>query len=325
MESFSVSVEAPPQWDAICSTHNNLFHSTPWQHLLKRAFGSKTIYAWDRENENGLAITVFNAGPFKIGYVGFPAGGTVSGNALPAEKIIALKEVQLPVSLHVLRIPVSAFSDSLEIPLPFVATRETAISDLGEWNVPSLPPRIRRDIKKALRTSLQTSDIGTSADGRGLHRLYQHTVKHRGGTLRYNAKYFEALAELSNCHKGLRCCVALAAGELAGFIVTALSGKTAYYLHAAINPSFRRYAPGDLLLYESIQWAQSQSMDCFNLMSSPADQPSLIRYKQKWGGVTREHCTYELPIKALSAAIFRFAQHSYSRLVQHLRISSLVA
>jgi hypothetical protein len=137
MESFSVSVEAPPQWDAICSTHNNLFHSTPWQHLLKRAFGSKTIYAWDRENENGLAITVFNAGPFKInenglaitvfnagpfkiGYVGFPAGGTVSGNALPAEKIIALKEVQLPVSLHLLRIPVSAFSDSLP-PYPLVS------------------------------------------------------------------------------------------------------------------------------------------------------------------------------------------------------------
>lgn len=325
MESFSVSVEAPPQWDAICSAHNNLFHSTTWQRLLKRAFGSKTIYAWDRENEDGLAITVFNVGPFKVGYVGFPAGGTVSGKALPADKIMALKGVQFPVSLHLLRIPVSAFSDSLEIPLPFVATPETAISNLGAWNAPSLPPRIRRDIKKALRTSLQTSDIRARADGRGLHRLYQHTVRHRGGTLRYNARYFEALAELANCHKGLRCCLALADAELAGFVVTALSGKSAYYLHAAIDPSFRKHAPGDLLLYEAIQWAQSQGMDCFNLMSSPADQPSLIRYKQKWGGVTGEHHTYDMPIKALSAAIFRVAQHSYNRLVRQLRTSSLVA
>ncbi len=319
MESFSVSVDAPPQWDDICSTYNNLFHSTPWQHLLKRAFGSKTIYAWDRGNENGLAITVFNAGPFKIGYVGFPVGGTVNGKALPTAKIMTLKEVRFPVSLHLLRIPVSAFADSLEIPLPFVATPETAIASLGGWNVPSLPPRIRRDIKKALRTSLQTSDIRTPADGHGLHRLYQHTVRHRGGTLRYNAKYFEALAELSKRHNGLRCRLALADGELAGFIVTALSGTSAYYLHAAINPSFRRYTPGDLLLYEAIQWAQSQGMDCFNFMSSPADQPSLIRYKQKWGGMTREHHTYDMPIKALSAAIFRVAQHSYSRLVQQLR------
>ena len=52
---------------------------------------------------------------------------------------------------------------------------------------------------------------------------------------------------------------------------------------------------------------QNQGMECFNFMASPVNQPSLIRYKEKWGGVTRQLRVYEIPLRRLNSLLFKNA------------------
>ena len=38
---------------------------------------------------------------------------------------------------------------------------------------------------------------------------------------------------------------------------------------------------------------------CFNLMASPAGQPELVRFKEKWGGQTQLLLNFDVPVSAL--------------------------
>ena len=127
--------------------------------------------------------------------------------------------------------------------------------------------------------------------------FYEATVRRHTGTLRYNENYFRALVGLSRHEPALRILVAGDGVEVAGFAILVHHAGTAYYLHGGTASAYRQYSPNDLLLNEAIQLAQRDGAECFNLMSSPNDQPSLVKYKEKRGGVTKEHRTYTLPIR----------------------------
>ena len=69
---------------------------------------------------------------------------------------------------------------------------------------------------------------------------------------------------------------------------------------------------GDLDVAKSmVRMARDAGCESFNFMSSPADQPSLVQYKEKWGGETRAQRTYTLRLSAVYS-IFRFAERAYS-------------
>ncbi len=315
MSGFTFTLEPPIQWDSHCNSNRTLFHCTAWQNLLKNAFGSQSMYGWHPTAGTGLAITVFKAGPFRIGYTGFPIGGTASGEALTPEMIVDLRKTQLPLRLHCLRLPVSSFSNGPHLDLAAQENPETAILGLQEWGIEKLP-KLRRDIKKARSSHLQISDAVSPDQGDTLHRLYHDTVRRHRGELRYNASYFSSLINLAQTHRGVRCLLAKLDEEVAGFIVIAFHGRTAYYLHGAASPTLRHLSPSDLLLHEAINWAKSNEMTCFNMMPSPNDQPTLVRYKEKWNGTTAFHRTHELDLAPFYARTFRAAAFVY-RLLRH--------
>lgn len=117
---------------------------------------------------------------------------------------------------------------------------------------------------------------------------------------------------MSNKRSNLRCLLAFLNEKIIGFVVVGCHGETAYYLHGAMDPTFRKHCTSDRLLFEAIVWAKEKGMNCFNLMSSPSSQPTLIRYKEKWGGVTRGHKVYELPIKPLTVQAFKGSMWCYT-------------
>jgi lipid II:glycine glycyltransferase (peptidoglycan interpeptide bridge formation enzyme) len=53
-----------------------------------------------------------------------------------------------------------------------------------------------------------------------------------------------------------------------------------------------------------INWAIQNECKTFNFMTSSPDQRSLVKYKEKWGGITKEHITYELHLNKLTAKFF---------------------
>ncbi|MCP3928811.1 MAG: GNAT family N-acetyltransferase [Bacteroidetes bacterium] len=314
MAKFIFSTVPPKYLQELCGQQGNLFDSLEWQALLEKSFACDILYGWDRKTETGMVVTIFKAGPFRIGYVGFPIGGILGKQSLDGETIMALSKTRFPSALHLLRFPVSAFHDKISLDLESTTIPETAIVDLPRWQLAQIP-KLNRYVKKASRLGVNVIDVSDSAlQGEICYDLYKKTVQRNYGNLRYNSKYFKSLAELSQIKRNLRFLLAYLDDKLAGFIVVALHGKTAFYLHGAMDVSLRRYGASDRLMYDAIIWAREEGMNCFNLMASPINQPSLIRYKEKWGGVTRSQNNYELQINFLHANLFKGTMWCYNHL-----------
>jgi predicted N-acyltransferase len=313
MSTFSFRLNPPKLWDAHCSTHNALFHSCAWQALLEQSFGCQSVYGWNPGTSTGMTISNFRVGPFSIGYLGFPVGGLIGTDILNRSMAMRWREARLPYMPHCLRIPMSAFGNHVDLKLPCSSNPETAIVDLQGWDLSSVSKKLRRDIKKARRSDLMISDVTDITEGSVLYRIYHDTVKRHSGALRYNEVYFSSLVTLGRSHPNLRCLTARMEGEIAGFAIIARHGNTAYYLHGGSSFAFRQQSPSDLLLHEAITWARQEGCICFNFMTSSSEQPSLVKYKEKWGAVTRQHKTYVLSLKPSFCHSFRFAERIYSR------------
>lgn len=78
MSLFQFSPDPPAHWAQHCAEHRALFHTSAWQRVIEAAFGSVSIYGWHAAARIGLAISEFRAGPFRIGYLGFPVGGVLA-------------------------------------------------------------------------------------------------------------------------------------------------------------------------------------------------------------------------------------------------------
>lgn len=308
MTDFSFSTSAPPHWDALCDEKGALFGSRGWQKMLESSFRCRTIYASSKDT--GLAITVFTAGPFRIGYAGFPVGNAIGNIDSIAGVFAELRKSGLRVTPVCVRLPVSAFGPTTRLDLPAQTNPETAIIELQDWDLASVSKNLRRDIRKAERSGLLVHETTEAAIGNELFDIYSGTVQRHGGSLRYSANYFRALIELAESRQRLRVFLARSGSDIAGFAVTARHENTTYYLHGGANTAYRQHSPSDLLLSNAILLAKQDGSECFNLMASPFDQPTLVRYKEKWGGETRNLLTYTLALRA-SYPLFRVAEKLY--------------
>lgn len=306
-----VFTDKPPlHWNELCRNHGDLFNTPEWHKVLFEGFGSRSLYGWDEASSTGVSITVFKAGPFRIGYLGFPVGGAVGNRTISPDMIEALKKTEFPNTIHCLRIPVSAFASNIDLPLPFQMVPETTIENLQEWRSET-DSKLYRDIKKARQSLLRMADATDPLQGGTIFSLYRDTVGRQRGNMRYTLNYFTELINLAKTNSRLRCLLAIKDDIVAGFLVVACHHRSAYYLHAGTQESFKQLCPSDLLLYEAITWAKEQGMECFNMMASPANQPSLVRYKEKWGGVTRQQSTYELTLRPINTTAFKASARLY--------------
>lgn len=313
MSQFILTEKPPKHWSELCSHYSDLFNSAEWQDLLSQGFGNKTLYGWDEKSSTGMTITVFRAGPFRIGYLGFPVGGIVANGAPNPDIVSSLMKIHFPTTLHCLRIPVSAFATDINLQLSAKLMPETAIERLQEW-CPDVNKKLRQDLNRAKRSPLQLIDAyDDTSHSSIIFGLYKEMVARHGGIMRYSKGYFEALINLAKVHPLLRCILAVKDQEVAGFVVVACHKNTAYDLHCYINQNLKKYNTSDLLTHEGIRWAKEQGMECYNLMASQEDRPLLVRYKEKWGGVTREQKTYELVLRPVQTAMFKAASNIYQR------------
>lgn len=309
MTDFFFSKTRPDNWESLCGESGALFSSGAWQELLERSFKCRTIYACN--DVEGFAISVFRGGPFNIGYLGFPIGdgiGSISADLGHVDLLKATRFHDMPICV---RIPVSAFGQGRQLDLPCQRNPETVIENLQEWNLRLISKNLRRDIKKAERSELLIDEANDPVIGDKLFDIYSQTVKRHGGSIRYSADYFQELIKLSKVQPRLRVLIATQNGDIAGFLVVARHGDAAYYLHGGATPEFQKSSPSDLLLNDAIHHAQQADCKTFSLMASPPRQPSLIRYKEKWGGVTRDLKTYTA-ILSPSFYLFRAVEKLYS-------------
>lgn len=310
MTAYSISPVRPERWDAFCARQSLFFDSAEWLETLASSFGCRTIYAWN--GEDGAGIPVFRAGPFSVAYPGFPAGAiTVTSDALDG-LLMQLKETGSVNRLTCARLIISGFAASPRIDAPYVTNPETAIMDLQGWDLMGVSKNLRRDIRKAARSGLRVRAVQDASFASSLFGMYAGTVKRHGGSIRYNERYFESLLGLARSGSPVRLFLAESGAEPIGFAVIARHADSAYYLHGGTTPRGRQLSPSDLILSEAIVAARDDGCSMFNFMASPADQPNLVRYKEKWGGETRSQHTCTIGLSA-AYPIFRMAEVLYRR------------
>ncbi len=307
MSDFIFSL-TPPDKSQTADVAQNLFDSPLWQQHLNRAFACRTLYGRHQPTGALFTITVFRVGLFSIGYLGFPVGST----SLSPAAINKLQSADYPVPIHILRFSPSAFSvgvfnQDTTLDLTAATVPETAITDLPAWDMAHLRKRLRRSVKNANCSGLDIQEARSADHAEYLYRLYEATIRRHGGNLRYPPDYFSGLVELSQKTGLIHCRLATMGGQVAGFIITAQHGKTVYELHSGFDPAFRTRSVLDRLVYGAIQQAQQGGAQCFNLMASPADQPSLVWAKEKWGAATRLQNSYTIDIDKRYAVPFRLA------------------
>jgi hypothetical protein len=310
MSKFGFFSVAPDGWEARCATRGALFGCPEWQGLLEASFGCRSIYGWN--GEAGAAISAFKAGPFTVGYLGFPAGGFI-GDPEAHDQMLTELGAGASVGLTCLRVPVSLFGTDLELRAPYVTNPETAIADLQSWDLMAVSKNLRRDIRKAERSGLEVDLSTDEAIGTDLFGMYEDAVRHHGGSLRYNRDYFRGLLAMSARNSAIRVYIARHDGSIAGFAVVVLHGHSACYLHGGSAAEFRSLSPSDLILANAITSARADGKSLFNFMASPADQPTLVRYKEKWGGETRPLRTYTIRLSA-AFPLFRVIESLYRRI-----------
>lgn len=313
MSRYVLSTHAPDGWEEACDVGRRLFPSTAWQRLVEAGFGCDTAYAWDSDRQSGATFSIFRAGPFRVAYLGFPVGAVLGDDADYLELVRSWQSssgLAVPVCV---RIPVSSLSPDPQLTLPAVRTSETAIADLGSWRLQSASTNIRRDVRKAERAGIECVSAETDADAAAVYRLYAATIVRNRGARRYTPAYFERLVRLSRQHDRLRVLLARKDGRIVAFNVAALDGASGCYLHGGMDIEARDDRPGALLMHEAIRWARDAGGESFNFLSSPVGQDSLVQYKEKWGGTTRDHYTYTARLRAAYAA-FRAAEFLYGML-----------
>lgn len=302
----------PPGWDNYYSGNGSLFQSSAWHAVLKEGLGATSKYLCDSECRPLTSITVFQPGPFRIGYAAFPVGRLHGAQSEAAFGFLSGRDkraVQLP--LDSLRITVSGFTESSRpLDLPFDALPETAIADLQKWDGSMLSSPVRRNVRKALREQVAV-DCGTSADAAAIWRLYCGTIGQHNGLRRYTEAYFHALVALSEKHERIVTRVARYQGNVIAYFISVLEGEEAIYLHGGFDRSYSAVRPSDLLYLDAIQDAKKAGYQRFNFLSSPVEQSDLVRFKEKWGGETRQERVYYFHVRPIRAQAFKYVLKAY--------------
>lgn len=285
------------------------FHSQGWFDVLEQGFGARNLKI---SLGIPLAFTLFKGGPFRLAYANFPIGLiTVEETLAVATTDIAnfLRSQGAQILHFVTPHFIQEIDQSRDIYLP-----ETVIDNLGNWEESRLPAEVRYKVRRSRREGLRVRKANIE-DSKYLYALYKATVGRHGGQIRYTLEYIKALITLSQHDQRLDCRVGLPTDgdEPCAFIITAHDEDTAYYLHGGYDARYAHLRSGYGLMSLAITHARDSGCKVFNLMASPINQPSLVKFKEKWGGDTRQIVTHREPLN-LSGKILMTALHWISNL-----------
>jgi hypothetical protein len=285
-------------------TKGAYFEGPDWGRTLQAGLKTQRLYLWDGRLQTGRALTVFRKGPARMAYLGFPVCASIAADspAYSLDRMIDAAKSMRPAP-HILRIPVSAFSGNGVSDTPIRrATVESCIENLPGWSAEANSVR-----RRALRVAMKRLGDMTSrvkADGKSMYALYASAVDRNRGNLRYTEAYFDAIAgslPLGN----VRLYGMADRDGLASMIITARHGDTEYYLHGGTRPETLNLGLADTLMARAITDARDRGASRFNFLMSPSAQAGLIRFKEKWGGVSRQSDTIDIPCNLIGQGLAR--------------------
>lgn len=260
-----------------------------WFSILQQGFAAQSFPLGGSAN-----ITVFKKYLLRAGYVNFPFGIRSEDDHARIMDRDTLDSIR-SMGVDLLRINwperFGGYANLHSIRLP-----EASILELGAWSEERLESDVRYEIRRARREGI-TIRQARHEDAEFVSSAYQETVLRNQGTPRYTTAYFHALLKTSETQLGLLSYIALTPNEEpCGFVITAVRNGVSHYLHAGMRDSFRHLRSGYALMSAAITSARDIGCHEFSFMTSPANQPSLVKFKKKWGGTLYEINHFDIPL-----------------------------
>lgn len=294
-------------WQRLAEDAGAVLATPAWQQHLASSLQADVHFMPDDDGKDGIVVQVFRRGPFRAGYIGFPIGGTIRGAAVGQARIKRLLDSPLGKKLHILRVTESAFGPPEDVPGEPLQVPETCIVELADCR-PEQMTKVKRNLASARRAGVHVSSDIDPATAHQIWETYASTIARHGGVARYGPAYFNGLVDYAGKDKRLRVLTARVNEHYVGYVILALHGTMAYYLHAGIRSDYQATRANDLLVAEAITIAAAAGMRSLNFMASPASQPGLIRFKEKWGGVTRMQTVWTIGVNPVMATLLSVAE-----------------
>lgn len=306
---IDIGSQVNSELSSLIAASGSFFPGSAWQQHLQKGLGVQSLYFNDPQARDGMVVQVFQRGPFRVGYLNFPVGGTICRANPTMQMIDALRENLRKYSVHRLRVRQSAFQGHDELTGSPVLEPETAVTDVQHYSGQKIP-KVRRDLNRAERFGI-TIAKNPVVSANYLFNTYVETINRYSGELRYPKEYFVSLVDLTTRHHDVRIFIAEKEQQPVGFLVLILETNTAYYLHGGVSSEARKYGVSDVLIDRALCTARDREVTLLNLMTSPPDQPSLVKYKEKWGAESRQHKTYDFPINYLWNQALKVVEKMY--------------
>lgn len=166
-------------------------------------------------------------------------------------------------------------------------------SAVGMWHVTdvdaseeqqrsSLQGSAKRNIRHALASGV-TVEVGTGlADVLRFYELHCRVRKYKYHLLPQPREFFEAIHRSFAPHDAIHVLLARYEGRVIGGVLAIAFGDTLYYKFNASDLDELQPRPNDLLAWETIALARRLGLRHVDFGFSDADQPGLIRYKDKF-------------------------------------------
>lgn len=263
--------------------------STIWFEILSAGFNAQS-----QSLSTTSDLTIFRKWALRAGYVNFPFGVRTEADhahLLQADTLHGIQ--QMGVDLLRVNWPdrFGGYANARAIRLP-----EANIPQLHAWSEDQLDSDLRYKIRRSKREGVRLRHA-TLDDANKVFRLYLQTVQRHGGRKRYSEAYFRALCRTSkHCPELVALIAETAEGEYCGFNISAYREGVAYYLHGGLEDRHAHLRPGFVLMNEAIALARDAGCHEFNFMPSPADQPSLLQFKKKWGAMAYNINHFDIPL-----------------------------
>lgn len=258
-----------------------LYHGRPWHRVLERAFGWRVQALVDYDCGGRLALFLPFVEKRRLGRkvrVSLPLSHSIGPATKPGYRF------SFPVWLAPFEIHANVAGMATASPNVVTELDLSRFHKTEELLATFHPSQIQRRLRKA-----ECLELRSSSD----HELFeafaelQARTRRRQGAPTYPKRFFPIMAE--ELGHVARCHIAKHQGRTVTGIVFIHCGETALYGYGASSDDLehRKLGANQLAMWSAIREAFEAGCTLIDFGSSPVNQESLWRYKERWGGVTR--------------------------------------
>jgi CelD/BcsL family acetyltransferase involved in cellulose biosynthesis len=148
-------------------------------------------------------------------------------------------------------------------------------------------PKARQMLRASERRGVRTRVCTDLAAVREFHRLHVGLRKQKYGLLAQSVTFFERLWEAFASENGVLTVLAEDDGVPVAGAMYFVWNDTLYYKFGASRPEHLRLRPNEAIAWAAMRWAKEHGIRLLDWGLSDLDQPGLLSFKRKWGGLER--------------------------------------